>query len=62
MKLQQIKYLDKEKEELFQRFNKTVYEIHQKSGLKVYIDEWFNLNVYLESSFGEEVRNIGGIN
>lgn len=35
VRLQQIQYLDKEKKEIFDRFNSVVYELHQKSGLKV---------------------------
>ena len=35
VRLQQLKYLEREKQELFEHFNKVVNEIHQKTGLKV---------------------------
>ncbi len=35
VRLQQLKYLEREKHELFEHFNKVVNEIHQKTGLKV---------------------------
>lgn len=34
VRFQQFQYLEKEKKELFQRFNETIHELHQKSGLK----------------------------
>ena len=35
VRLQQIQYLEKEKKEIFDKFNSVIYEVHQKSGLKV---------------------------
>ncbi len=35
VRLQQIQYLEKEKKEIFDRFNSVIHELHQKSGLKV---------------------------
>ncbi len=57
VRLQQLKYLESEKGELFDRFNKIIYEIHQKSGLKVE-----NKLVILEFNAGEKTGNFGGIN
>jgi len=37
VRLQQIQYLEKEKKEIFDKFNGVIYEIHQKSGLKVFL-------------------------
>lgn len=34
MRLQQFQYLQKEKDALFEEFNKLVHEIHQKTGLR----------------------------
>jgi len=34
VKLQQFRYLEREKEILYSSFNQTVYEIHQKTGLE----------------------------
>ena len=35
VRLQQIQYVEREKKETFDRFNSVIYEVHQKSGLKV---------------------------
>lgn len=35
VKLQEFKFLDKERNLLFDKFHQTVYEIHQKTGLDV---------------------------
>ena len=34
VKLQQFRYLEREKEILYSSFNQTVYEIHQKTGIE----------------------------
>jgi len=34
VRLQQFQYLEKEKEELYQDFDRTVYELQQKTGLR----------------------------
>lgn len=34
VKLQQYQYLEKEKEQLFEKFNKIVYDVHRKTGLR----------------------------
>lgn len=37
VRLQQMQYLEREKKDIFERFNNAIYEVHQKTGLKVYI-------------------------
>eukprot|EP00826_Nyctotherus_ovalis_P023055 TRINITY_DN17755_c0_g1_i1.p1 TRINITY_DN17755_c0_g1~~TRINITY_DN17755_c0_g1_i1.p1 ORF type:complete len:347 (+),score=143.58 TRINITY_DN17755_c0_g1_i1:191-1231(+) len=43
VRLQQIQYLETEKKEIFDRFNSVIYEVHQKSGLKVPLSLLFRI-------------------
>ena len=35
VRLQKFKYLQEERNNIFNKFNDTIYEVHQKTGLKV---------------------------
>ena len=58
VRLQQIQYLEKEKKEIFDKFNAVIYELHQKTGLKVDIRK---CSQYIEPDHGKEARNLRGI-